>query len=81
MFLKTVNQIDEETELECTWPEKPTGRKVLLSCSNFKLNLNFPIISTANSTKSNLQSLNRKSLASQNSINVILIFDQIKKNL
>ena len=42
--------IDEETELECTWPEKSTNRKVLLSCHQFKLSLLLPLISTIDST-------------------------------
>ena len=42
--------IDEETKLECTWPEKSTARKLLLSCQNFKLNLLLPLISTVDST-------------------------------
>lgn len=41
--------IDEETELECTWPEKSSARKILLSCQNFKLNLLLPLISTIDS--------------------------------
>ncbi|RNA16405.1 Dedicator of cytokinesis [Brachionus plicatilis] len=33
---------DEETELECIWPEKITAKKLLLTCNNFQLNLRLP---------------------------------------
>lgn len=35
--------IDEETELQCIWPEHKIGRKILIDFVQFKLNLNLPL--------------------------------------
>lgn len=44
--------VDEETELECVWPEKNTAKEILVSCEKFQLNLCLPYIS--NSSKISL---------------------------
>ena len=43
--IESADFVDEETELECVWPEKSVGRKLLVNFLQFKLNLNLPIIS------------------------------------
>ena len=37
--------MDEETELESSWPQPSVGRKLLLEFDSFKLNLSYPLIS------------------------------------
>jgi hypothetical protein len=43
LYPKATELLEEETELDCTWPEKLVGRKLHLDCQSFKLNLNFPL--------------------------------------
>lgn len=40
--------INEETELECDWPEADIGRSFLLEFEHFKLNLNLPLRTSSN---------------------------------
>lgn len=40
--------INEETELECDWPEADIGRNFLLEFEHFKLNLNLPLRTSSN---------------------------------
>ncbi|CAF0807517.1 unnamed protein product, partial [Brachionus calyciflorus] len=63
--------LDEETELECTWPEKSSGKKILLTCQHFKLNLLMPIASTIDS---NRISLDMESKKLENTINPELFY-------
>jgi hypothetical protein len=55
LYPKATELLDEETELDCTWPEKLVGRKLHLDCQSFKLNLNFPQ-PTSSSTNSSTSS-------------------------
>ncbi len=50
-YQKNDTVIDEETELECMYPEKSVGQKLLLTCAQFKMNLFLPLVSFNTSVK------------------------------
>ena len=53
--------VNEETELECDWPEVEIGRRFLLEFEHFKLNLNLPLMTSGvTSIKSSLFKENRE---------------------
>ena len=56
--------VDEETELECIWPEKFVGRKLLIELKQLKFNLNYPVVAGAGDltkSPSNLSFLSQNS--------------------
>jgi hypothetical protein len=44
--------MNEETELQCEWPEPMVGRKLLVEFVQFKLSLNLPVSSISSSISS-----------------------------
>jgi hypothetical protein len=45
LYQKQDTAVDEETELECVYPEKSNSRKLLLTCVQLKMNLYLPYVS------------------------------------
>lgn len=52
--LESGDLFEEETELQCNWPEPEIGRKLLIDFEHFKLNLNLPLCVPAITSKSSL---------------------------
>lgn len=77
--------VDEETELECCWPEKSASKRVLLSCENFQLNLRLPYITDSSTILSDKKFTKNMNVSNfffliLNSICLIsLKFDDLKK--
>ncbi len=67
MRQETSDLIDEETELECDWPEQRIGRKFLLDFESFNLNISLPLKSELNNaSKSNSASSIKESIKCNN---------------
>jgi hypothetical protein len=63
---------DDETELQCEWPEPLAGRKLLVEFVQFKLSLNLPVSSIFSSSSSSTAMISNAEQSSNASLSAKL---------